>query len=185
MLESVYKDTGKKMESSIDALKRQLSTVRTGRASLSILDGLIVDYYNTPTPLNHVAKMLVPDSRLITIQPFDSSLLGSIEKALLKADLGLNPTNDGKMIKLPIPLLTEERRKELVKVISRMGEDGKIAIRNVRREKNEDLKTMEKGKDISEDGRRRAQDKVQKITDEYIEVIEELTEKKTKEILEV
>lgn len=185
MIEKVCKDAEKKMENSIEALKKQLNTVRTGRASLSILDGVIVDYYGSPTPLSHVAKLLVPDSRLITIQPFDSSLLGQIEKALLKADLGLNPANDGKTIKLPIPLLTEERRKELVKVVRKMGEEGKVALRNIRREKNEELKTMEKNKQISEDEQHRAQDNIQKITDQYTGIIDELTEKKGKEVLEV
>ncbi len=184
MAEKLRKEIEKKMAGSIGALKKQLNTVRTGRASLSILDGVMVDYYGTPTPLNHVAKLLIPDSRLITIQPYDTSLLGHLEKAILKSDLGLNPTNDGKTIKLPIPLLTEERRKEMVKVVKRMGEDCKIALRNIRREKNDELKAMEKDKHISEDELRHNQDEVQKTTDRYVKMIDEVTEKKGREVLE-
>lgn len=185
MLEKIYKDIEKKMDNSIEALKKQLNTVRTGRASLSILDGVVVDYHGTPTPLNHLATLAVPDSRLIAIQPWDPSVLGEIERSIRKSDLGLNPSSDGKAIKIPIPPLTEERRKELTKVVKKMGEECKVAIRNIRREKNEELKTAEKNKEVSEDDSHRAQEKIQKFTDKYIQTVDELLEKKNKEVLEV
>ncbi|MBI2877869.1 MAG: ribosome recycling factor [Candidatus Tectomicrobia bacterium] len=185
MLEKIYKDMEKKMTATMEALKKQLNTVRTGRASLSILDGVIVDYHGTPTPLNHLATLAVPDSRLITIQPWDSSAVGEIERAIRKSDLGLNPTSDGKMLKIPIPILTEERRKELTKVVKKMGEECKVAIRNIRREKNDELKAAEKSKGVSEDDVHRAQEKIQKLTDKSISLVEELIEKKSKEVLEV
>jgi ribosome recycling factor len=184
-LDKIYSEAEKKMQASIEAYKKQLNTVRTGRASGAILEGIVVNYYGNPTPLHHVATISTPESRLITVQPWDSSLLGEIEKAIFKADLGLTPSNDGKIIKIPIPPLTEERRKELVKVVKKMGEECKIALRNVRREKNEEIKSLEKKKEITEDQLYKGQEKVQKITDKFVKLVDELGERKSKEILEL
>ena len=168
MIESIYQETRDNMGKSIDALKNEFNKVRTGRASLTILDGIRVDYYGTMTPLNQMATLSVPESRLITIQPWDVSVIKEIEKAILKSDLGL----------------TEERRKELVKVINKMSEDHKIAVRNIRRDSNELLKGLKKDGDISEDDAFKAQDQVQKITDENIKLIDDVNKEKEKEILE-
>ena len=184
MIESIYDDTSESMEKSVQALKRDLKRLRTGRASLSILDGIKVDYYGTLTPLNQMATLAVPESRLITIQPWDVSVIKEMEKALLKSDLGLTPSNDGKIIRIAIPPLTEERRKELVKVVHKMCEDYKISLRNIRRDANELLKSMKKDGDISEDDLYKAQDQVQKITDEHIKLIDDCFKDKEKEILE-
>jgi len=184
MIESIYEDTSESMEKSVEALKKDLKRLRTGRASLSILDGIKVDYYGTLTPLNQMATLAVPESRLITIQPWDVSVIKEMEKALLKSDLGLTPSNDGKIIRIAIPPLTEERRKELVKVVHKMCEDYKISLRNIRRDANELLKSMKKDGDISEDDLYKAQDQVQKITDEHIKLIDDCFKDKEKEILE-
>lgn len=184
MIESIYSETRESMEKSIAALKRDLKRLRTGRASLSILDGIKVDYYGTMTPLNQMATLAVPESRLITIQPWDMSMIKEIEKALLKSDLGLTPSNDGKIIRIAIPPLTEERRKELVKVVHKMCEDYKISLRNIRRDSNDLLKSMKKDGEISEDDLYKAQDQVQKITDEQIKDIDACFKDKEKEILE-
>jgi len=180
----VYEETKDKMTESKEGFTKELQKVRTGRASLSLLDGIRVDYYGTRTPLNQMATLSVPESRLITIQPWDASVIGDIEKAILKSDLGVTPANDGKIIRLSIPPLTEERRKELVKKVNKMGEERKITIRNIRRESNEMLKKMKKDGDITEDEMFKGQDEVQKITDEYIEIIDSLCKKKEDEILE-
>jgi len=172
------------MGKSIDALENELKRVRTGRASLNILDGIRVDYYGTQTPLNQMASLSVPESRLIVIQPWDATVIKDIEKALLASDLGLTPSSDGKLIRLAIPPLTEERRKELVKVIGKMCEDYKVAIRNIRRDSNEFLKMAKKEGDISEDDLYKGQDKVQEITDEFVKRIDEIFKEKEKEILE-
>jgi ribosome recycling factor len=172
------------MGKTVAALKTEFKKVRTGRASLALLDGIRVDYYGTPTPLNQMASLSVPESRLITIQPWDVSAIKEIEKALLKSDLGLTPSNDGKLIRIAIPPLTEERRKELVKIVHKMSEEHKVAIRNIRRDANELLKGFKKDGDISEDEAFKAQDQVQKITDEYIKLIDEVFQEKEKEILE-
>jgi ribosome recycling factor len=172
------------MRKAVEALRRELKRVRTGRASLSILDGIKVDYYGTLTPLNQMATLAVPESRLITIQPWDISVIKDIEKALLKSDLGLTPANDGKLIRISIPPLTEERRKELVKVVHKMAEDYKVSIRNARRDANELLKSLKKDGDISEDEAFKSQEEVQKITDEHIKHIDECCQEKEKEILE-
>ena len=184
MIESIYQETKDNMGKSIDALKNEFNRVRTGRASLTILDGIRVDYYGTLTPLNQMANLSVPESRLITIQPWDISVIKEVEKAILKSDLGLTPSNDGKIIRISIPPLTEERRKELVKVINKISEDHKIAVRNIRRDSNELLKGLKKDGDISEDDAFKAQDQVQKITDEYIKLIDDVNKDKEKEILE-
>ncbi|MGD2028457.1 MAG: ribosome recycling factor [Desulfobacterales bacterium] len=184
MIESIYQETREGMKKSIDSLKNEFKKVRTGRASLSILDDIRVEYYGTLTPLNQMASLSVPESRLITIQPWDVSVIKDIEKAILKSDLGLTPSNDGKVIRISIPPLTEERRKELVKVIHKKGEEHRVAVRNIRRDSNELLKGLKKDGDISEDDAFRAQDQVQKITDEHIKLIDDVCKEKEKEILE-
>ena len=184
MLDSIFDETRESMSKSISSLKKELNRLRTGRASLSILDGIKVDYYGTLTPLNQMATLAVPESRLITIQPWDVSVIKEIEKAILKSDLGLTPSNDGKIIRIAIPPLTEERRKELVRVVHKMCEDYKVSVRNIRRDANELIKTMKKDGEISEDDAFKAQDQVQKITDEQIKLIDECDREKEKEILE-
>ena len=185
MVKELYRDTEKKMEKSLESLGRELALIRTGRASLSILDGITVEYYDTPTPLNQMATLSVPESRLIVIQPWDTSVIKNIDKAIMRSDLGLTPSNDGKVIRIPIPPLTEERRIQLVKVVKRHGEDCKVAVRNVRRDNISEAKEFEKEKMISEDELRRAQDEIQKITDRFIEKVDEVVQNKEKEILEV
>ena len=185
MLDDVYHDMDHKMERSLAALRKELSRIRTGRATLALLEGIDVDYYGTATPLNQMATLAAPESRLLTIQPWDRSQLGLIEKALQRSDLGLTPMNDGKIIRLSIPPLTAERRKDLVKKVKKIGEDAKIALRNVRRDGNETLKDLEKTKDISQDDLRRGQEQVQKITDRFISQVDDVLNAKEHEILEV
>ncbi len=185
MVKELYRDMEKKMEKSLDSLGRELSSIRTGRASLSILDSVTVEYYDSQTPLNQVATLSVPESRLIVIQPWDPSVIKEIEKAIMRSDLGLTPSNDGKVIRIPIPPLTEERRIQLVKVVKRNGEDCKVAIRNIRRDAISEAKDFEKEKVISEDDLRRAQDEIQKITDRFIEKVDGVVQNKEKEILEI
>jgi ribosome recycling factor len=184
MIESMYQETRESMKKSIDALENDLKKVRTGRASLSILDDIRVDYYGTLTPLNQMASLSTPESRLIMIQPWDVSVIKDVEKAILKSDLGLTPSNDGKVIRISIPPLTEERRKQLVKVIYKKSEEHKISVRNIRRDTNDLLKSLKKDGDISEDDAFKAQDQVQKITDEHIKLIDDVCKNKEKEILE-
>jgi ribosome recycling factor len=174
-----------RMKKGIVALQKELGKVRTGRASLTLLDDIKVDYYGTSTPLNQAASLSVPESRLIVIQPWDSSLIGEIEKAILKSELGMTPANDGKVIRITIPKLTEERRKELVKLIKKMGENSKISIRNMRRETIEELRAKEKGKEISEDEMHQWQNQVQKVTDQFVEEIDKVIATKEKEIMEI
>ena len=172
------------MGKSISSLKNELMRLRTGRASLSLFDGIRVDYYGTLTPINQMASLSVPESRLITIQPWDVTVIKEIEKAILKSDLGLTPSNDGKIIRISIPPLTEERRKQLVKVVHKTCEDYKVAVRNIRRDSNDLLKSLKKDGEISEDDAFKAQDQVQKITDEHIKLIDDIYKEKEKEILE-
>ena len=185
MSEKVINDLEEKMNKSLKNLQGDLNKVRTGRASLALFDDIRVDYYGTPTPLNQIATLSVPESRLIIIQPWDPNMIGEIEKAILKSELGVTPTNDGKIIRLTIPRLTEERRRELVKIIKKMGEGGKVAIRNIRRDANEDLKDMEREKLISQDELHQNLDKIQKVTDGFIQKIDEALNAKEKEILEI
>ena len=185
MLDDVYSEVDHKMERSLAALRKELSRIRTGRATLALLEGIDVDYYGTSTPLTQMATVAAPESRLLTIQPWDKSQLGLIEKAIQRSDLGLTPQNDGKLIRLAIPPLTAERRKDLVKKVKKIGEDAKIALRNVRRDGNETLKDLEKTKDISQDDLRRGQDQVQKITDRFISQVDDVLNGKEHEILEV
>lgn len=179
------KEARKNMDKAMEALQRNFGRVRTGRASLSLLDGVRVEYYGTPTPLSQVASLSIPEPRLIAIQPWDKSLIPSIEKAILQSEMDLNPSNDGNMIRIPIPKLTEERRRELVKVVKGMTEDARVAVRNVRRDANSQLDQLQKDKEISEDDLRRLKDEVQKLTDQYVKKADALLEKKEAEILEV
>ena len=183
MYEDVIAEGKEAMSRAVDALKREMSKVRTGRASISLLDDVRVDYYGTPTPLNQVGTLAVPEARLITIQPWEKQLIPDIEKAILKSDLGLNPASDGQIIRIAIPALTEERRKEMTKVIRRMGEDSKVAVRNARRDANENLKMLEKEKEIGKDDEHRGHEEMQKLRDHYIGEINTSLETKEKDIL--
>jgi ribosome recycling factor len=185
MREAVLQKFKEEMEGTIDALSKSLSRVRTGRASISLLDGLKVDYYGTPTPINQVANVSVPESRQILIVPWDASIIGAIEKAIQKSDLGVTPSNDGKAVRLAIPQLTEERRKEIAKNVKKMAEEGKIKLRNARRDANEEFKTLKKNNKISEDEMFAAQEDVQKLTDQYIEKTDKILALKEKEIMEI
>ena len=174
-----------RMERSIEHLRKEFAAVRTGRASLALLDHITVDYYGTPTPLKQVANFSIPESRLMTIQPWDPSIMRDIEKALTTSDLGLTPSNDGKIIRLPIPPLSEERRKELVKLTKKYGEETKVAIRGFRRDGNEELKRRQKEGELTEDDLRKAEIDNQKLTDKYVQKVDELLKKKEEEILEI
>ncbi|MBW2473199.1 MAG: ribosome recycling factor [Deltaproteobacteria bacterium] len=185
MIADVKSNASAGMTKALESFKRDLSKVRTGRASLSLLDDIKVDYYGTPTPLNQVGSMAVPEPRLITIQPWEKNLIGEIEKAILKADLGLNPNSDGQIIRLVFPPLTEERRKEMVKQVKRMGEDTKVGIRNVRREANDTLKRLEKDKDITEDDLKRGEKEIQDVTDEFVSRVDRVIEEKEKDLMEL
>jgi ribosome recycling factor len=185
MEEKIVKEVEAKMEKTLSTLKTDLNKVRTGRASLALFDDIRIDYYGTPTPLHQMATLSVPEPRLIIIQPWDISIIGEIEKAILKSELGVTPGSDGKIIRITIPRLTEERRKELVKVVRKMSEGAKVAIRNIRREANEQLKGWEKNKKISQDQLHQWIDKVQASTDKFIEKIDEVLSAKEKEILEI
>lgn len=184
-MERLYADIQKKNEGALASLKKEFSAIRTGRASLSLLEGITVNYYGTPTPLNQVATLAVPEPRLMVVQPWNTSLLKEIERAILKSDLGLTPVNDGKVIRIPIPPLSEERRKELVKIVKRMAEEGKVAIRNIRREGVDQLRKLEKEGKLSQDDLFKDQEEVQKITDKFIEKVDQLLAGKEKDILEV
>lgn len=185
MIDEIFEDLKDRMGKSIESLKREYSRLRTGRASISLLDGIRVSYYDTPTPLNQMASLAVPEPRLLVIQPWDKTAIEDIEKAILKSELGLTPINDGKVIRISIPPLTEERRKELVKVARKMSEENKVAIRNIRRDANEMLKDLKKEKEITEDDLYRSQEEVQKTTDQFISQVDELCAAKEKEILEI
>ncbi len=185
MIEQVYTHAEHKMQDALDALRREYAGIRTGRASLSMLDGIRVDYYGSQVPINQAANLSAPDPRQITIQPWDTSLIKEIEKAILKSDLGINPSNDGKLIRLSIPSLNEERRLQLVKVVKRMAEEGRISVRNSRREAIEAIKKSEKDKEVPEDDSHKAQDKVQKLTDDYINQLNMMQEHKEQEVMEI
>lgn len=184
MIESVYQDSKDNMGKVIEALKKELKRVRTGRASLSLLDGIKVDYYGTLTPLSQMATLAVPESRQITIQPWDTTVIKEIEKAVQKSDLGLTPSSDGKIIRIAIPPLTEQRRKELVKVVHKISEEYKVSVRNLRRDANELIKDIKKDGKISEDDAFKSQERIQKITDEHINLVDACYKEKEKEILE-
>ena len=184
MKEEILSELRQKMNKTIDALKKEFKRIRTGRASTALLDGIKVDCYETQMPLEQVASLSVPESRLITIKPWDQSIIGDIEKGILKSELGLTPMNDGKIIRISIPPLTEERRKELAKLAKKMAEEAKISIRNHRREANELFKELKNEKEISEDEMHKCQDETQEVTDEYTKKIAEITAEKEKEIIE-
>src|SRR5882672_3893967 len=183
MLKEVLAATEKKMKATVEATRHDLASIRTGRASLAILDGITVDYYGTATPLNQVATLAVPDPTLITIQPWDIGLLHEIEKAILKSDLGLNPANDGRVVRIPIPPLTEERRKQLARKVHQVGEGGKTIIRQHRRDANDHLKALLKDKKVSEDEEKKGLQQAQDLTDRSVQQIEDLVQHKEKEIL--
>jgi ribosome recycling factor len=182
---ALHKKTAERMEATLEHLKRDLAGMRTGRASLALLDNIRVDYYGNPSPLKQVANLAVPESRLITIQPWEPSLIKEIEKAIVNSGLGLTPSNDGKLIRVPIPQLTEERRKDLIKICKKHGEETKVKLRAVRHEANDELKKQQKDGKISEDDRRRGEADIQKLTDQYVQKIDQTLKKKEEEILEV
>ena len=181
----IHKKLEEKMEKTIAVLKDELLTIRAGRANPNMLDRVMVDYYGTMTPLKQMAGVSSPEPRTILIQPWDKSAMGSIEKAILSSDLGFNPTNDGNSIRINIPQLTEERRKDLIKLVAKTGEQAKVAIRNERREANEAIKKMEKTSELTEDDSKKAQDEVQKLTDSHIKMIDDMLAKKEKDIMEI
>jgi ribosome recycling factor len=181
----IRQQADKRMAATVADAKNKLATVRTGRASLAIFDGVRIDYYGTPTPLNQVAKLSIPEPTMIVAQPFDPTTLPLIEKAILSADLGLNPSNDGKLIRVPIPPLTEERRKQMVKKVRAMGEESKTAIRQIRRDANDEIKKMEKEGDLSEDDAHRCLDEIQKITDKHTGAVDDLGKAKEQELMEI
>jgi ribosome recycling factor len=184
-MQALIKEAEARMAAAVDALARELASIRTGRASASLLDTIRVDYYGTITTLNQMASITVPDARTITIQPWESGQLKAIEKAIVASDLGLTPMNDGKIIRLTLPTLTEERRKQLAKTVGKVAEEGRVAIRNLRRETNEKLKAMAKDKKVSEDEERRGHEQIQKTTDRFIAKVDELLKKKEGEILTI
>lgn len=187
MVSETKKKAEERMNKALETLKREFATIRTGRASLGILDGITVDYYGTPTALNQVANLAIPDPKQITIQPWEAKMIGEIEKAILKSDVGLTPSNDGKIIRLSIPPLTEERRQQIVKHAKKIAEDSRVAVRNIRRDINDELKKKGKDKEshVSEDEIKKLQDEIQKTTDSYIKKVDELLAHKEKEIMTV
>ncbi len=185
MINDIIKDSKVRMEKSVEALKVQLSKVRTGRAHPSLLDGIMVSYYGADTPLRQVGNVSIEDARTLAITVFDKSLTAAVEKAIMASDLGLNPMSAGTIIRVPLPPLTEERRKSLVKLVRGEAENGRVAVRNIRRDANADLKTLQKDKAISEDDERRATDEIQKITDSFVKKIDEVLAEKEKELMEV
>ena len=182
-MQAVLKDVDTRMNAALEALSREFATVRTGRASTALLDSIRVDYYGTPTPIGQMASVSTPDARTVVIQPWEAAQLAAIEKAIMKSDLGIQPVNDGKLIRLTMPTPTEERRKQLVKTVAKMAEDARVAVRNVRREANDKLKAAAKKMKASEDEERRAHDQVQKTTDRFVAKVDELLKKKEQEIL--
>ena len=185
MAGTIKKQAGEKMDGAITAMRRELASFRTGRATPALLDRVIVEYYGTQMPINQMANISAPEPRLLVIQPWDKSALGEIERAIQKSDLGLVPSSDGNVIRIAIPAMTEERRVELVRLVRRTGEDAKVAIRNNRRDANEELKKKEKSGEMSEDESRRAQEEIQKMTDQYIREVDDIITAKEKEVMEV
>lgn len=185
MIEKIKHNTREKMEQSLNVLKKEYGTVRTGRASLALLDGMTVDFWGSPAPISQVASLSVPEARMILIQPWEPKMIAEIEKAIQTSSLGLTPANDGKVIRVPIPALTEERRKEIVKIVKKMAEDTKVAIRNIRRDSNDEIKKTGKDTHLSEDDIKKSQEDIQKLTDQYIHKIDEILHKKEEEIMEV
>jgi ribosome recycling factor len=184
-LDSIIVETNQRMQKAIDSLKKDLLRIRAGRATPALLDGLVVDYYGSPMAINQVANISIPDARMVVVQPWEKTMITAIERAIQQSDLGLNPQNDGNLIRLPIPPLSEERRKDLFKNCKKTGEESKVAIRNVRRDSNESVKKAEKDKDITQDESKKGMDDIQKLTDKFIKVVDELLIHKEKEIMEV
>ncbi|MBO8131504.1 MAG: ribosome recycling factor [Candidatus Marinimicrobia bacterium] len=184
MLDEILKDAEERMKKSVENTRHELLTIRTGRATPTLLDGIKVEYYGSMVPLRQIANVVTPEARLIVVNPFDRSALASIEKAIIQANLGLNPMNDGNVIRIPIPPLTEERRKELVKIVHKLAEDGRVAIRNIRRDANDMIKELKTNHEISEDEAELYLEKVQKLTDKYIEEINSMLKSKEKELME-
>jgi len=185
MVKQLFIEVEKRMKKAIQATQHELATIRTAKATTSLLDGIKVEYYGTTVPINQVAVISVPEPRMLVVQPWEKGMIAEIEKALLKSDLGLTPNNDGTVIRLPIPPLTQERRQELVKVVRRLAEEGRVAIRNIRREANEELRKAEKDGDLPQDDSKRAQEHIQELTDKHIEVVNEVVEGKEQEIMEI
>ena len=185
MINEIKKDAQERMGKSIESLKSNLNKVRTGRAHRSLLDNIVVDYYGMDTPLNQVGNIATPDARTLAITVFDKGMIGAVEKAILKSDLGLNPSSQGTLIRIPLPPLTEERRKDLVKVVKGEAENAKVAIRNIRRDANSDIKSLNKDKDISDDEMHNAEDEIQKITDTYVKQVDDILSIKEKELMEI
>lgn len=185
MIQELYNEAEGKMNKAIDVLKKDLASLRAGRANPGLLDKIVVDYYGAPTPINQMANISAPEARLLVIQPWDKSIMPEIEKAILKSDLGLTPSSDGTIIRIAIPQLTEERRRELVKVIKKKAEESKVAVRNIRRDANEELKLFEKEGEISQDDSRKGQDKIQELTDKYVKKVDDVMANKEAEIMEV
>ncbi len=184
-MDQIKSTLDEQMTKALKSLQREFTRVRTGRANANILDGVNVDYYGSPTPINQVGQVSTPEARLLQIQPFDKTILGDIEKAIINANLGVTPSNDGNFIRIQFPALTEEKRKDLVREVRKMGEDAKIAIRNARRDQNEVVKKAEKNKEITEDDLKKFQDEIQKITDKYVATVDTTVEAKEKELLTV
>jgi len=184
MLEEIYRDLGDRMDKTVEALETEYKKLRTGRASISLVDGIRADYYGSATPLSQLATLTIPDPRTIVIQPWDTSAVGEIEKAILRSDLGLTPMNDGKAIRIGIPPLTVERRRDLVKVVKKRAEESRVAVRNIRRDMNEKIKDLKKDKKVSEDEQFRAQEEIQRVTGDYVKKIDAVCTAKEKEILE-
>ncbi len=185
MINEILKDAESRMQKSVESLKAELAKVRTGRAHPSLLEHITVDYYGSETPLSQVASIGVEDARTLTVTPWEKPMVQAVEKAIMKSDLGLNPNSAGTVIRIPMPQLTEDRRKDLVKVVRHEGENGKIAIRNIRRDANSDFKSLEKEKEISEDDERKAQDQVQKLTDKYVSEIDDILKAKEEDLMKV
>jgi ribosome recycling factor len=185
MQKELQKRTADRMDGALAALKKDLGAIRTGRASLALLDGIMVEYYGKPTPLQQIAGLSIPDVKQIIIQPWEQKIIPDIERAIMKSDLGLTPMNDGKIVRIPIPPLTEERRKQLVKVVKKRAEEARVAIRNIRRETNEEMKRLEKEKQASEDEVKRFFEEIQKMTDSHVSKVEEILKHKESEIMEV
>ena len=185
MVKDILTSSEDRLKKSVESLKTEFASLRTGRASSSLLDKVLVDYYGTPTPVNQIAQVTVPEPRMIMIKAYEKNMLKEIEKAIQKSDLGLNPNSDGAVIRLSIPQLTQERRKELVKVVNKKAEDAKVAMRNIRRDGNEEIKKLEKSKEITEDDRKKGQEDIQKLLDKYIKLVDDARAKKEKEVMDV
>ena len=185
MIKEILKKQEERMQKSLDALKKEFASLRAGRATPALLDKVVVDYYGTPTPVNQVAKVTIPEPRMIVIQPWEQTILHDIEKAIMKSDLGLNPNSDGTAIRLAIPQLTQERRQEIVKTVNKKAEEAKVALRNIRRDGNDSVKKLEKSKEVPEDEAKKGQESMQKLVDKYIKLVDAARAAKEKEVMEV